>query len=100
MLPEKQCSYNQDIANLFRKFKINTEYFKISFFPYCINEWNKLGLALRNSLSISIFKKDLLTFILPKMCPVYKIHDPTGLKLLTRLRVNLSLNFDTIFWIL
>ena len=24
------------------------------------------------------------------MCPVYKIHDPIGLKLLTRMRVNLS----------
>ena len=90
MLPEKQCSYNQDRGKLFRNFKINTEYFKNSFFPYCVNEWNKLGLELRNSLSISKFKKDVLTFIRPKMCPVYKIHDPIGLKFLTRLRVNLS----------
>ena len=90
MLPEKQCSYNQDRGSLFRNFKINTEYFKNSFFPYCVNEWNKLGLELRNSLSISKFKKDVLTFIRPKMCPVYKIHDPIGLKFLTRLRVNLS----------
>ena len=90
MLPEKQCSYNQEIGSLFRNFKINTEYFKNFFFPYCVNEWNKLGLELRNSLSISKFKKDVLTFIRPKMCPVYKIHDPIGLKLLTRLRVNLS----------
>ena len=88
MLPEKQCSYYQHIGNLFRNFKINTEYFKNSFFPYCVNECNKLGLELRNSLSISKFKKDVLTFIWP--CPVYKIHDPIDLKLLTRLRVILS----------
>ena len=45
---------------------------------------------MRNSLSISIFKKSLLAFIRPKKCPVYNIHDPLGLKLLTRLRVNFS----------
>ena len=32
----------------------------------------------------------LLKFIRPKCCPVYKIFDPVGLKLLTRLRLNLS----------
>ena len=64
MLPEKQCSYNQDRGSLFRNFKINTQYFNNSFFPYCVNEWNKLGLELRNSpLSISKFKRmSLLLF--------------------------------------
>ena len=39
---------------------------------------------------MSVFKKGLLAFIRPKQCSVYNIHDPLGLKLLTRLRVNLS----------
>ena len=61
-----------------------------SFFPYCIREWNKLCPNLQNSTSISIFKNNLLTFIRPNQCSIYNIIDPSGLKLLTRLRVNLS----------
>ena len=90
LLPMKQCSYDQTRGNLFRKFIKNTEYFKNSFFPYCLNEWNNLGPELKTSISVSKFKKGLHAFIPPKMCPVYKIHDPLGLKLLTRLRVNFS----------
>ena len=45
---------------------------------------------LRYSTSISIFKKNLLAFIRPKQCSIYNINNPPGLKLLTRLRVNLS----------
>ena len=75
---------------MFRNFKTNTEYFKNSFFPYCVEEWNKLGPELKDSVSISKFKKSLLAFIRPNMSPVYKINDPLGLKLLTRLRVNFS----------
>ena len=40
--------------------------------------------------SVSIFKKALLNFYRPKECSVFNIFDPVGLKLLTRLRVNLS----------
>ena len=39
---------------------------------------------------ISSFKKALLGFIRPIPAAVYNINDPVGLKLLTRLRVNLS----------
>ena len=46
--------------------------------------------SIRNSTSISIFKNALLKFIRPKRCPVYNIFDPTGLKFLTRLRLNFS----------
>ena len=37
-----------------------------------------------------IFQKALLNFYRPKECSVFNIFDPVGLKLLTRLRVNLS----------
>lgn len=90
LLPLKQSSYDQARSNLFRNFKTNNEYFKNSFFPYTVNEWNKLGPDLKNLLSISKFKTGLLNFIRPEMGPVYKIHDPRGLTLLTRLRVNFS----------
>ena len=89
-LPNKQQSYDPTRNNLFRTIVSHTDYFKNSFFPYCVSEWNKLGHDLQNSISISVFKKALLVFIRPIKHPIYKIVDPTGLKLLTRLRVSLS----------
>ena len=38
-------------------------YFKNSFFPSTISEWNNLDCKIRNSGSLSIFEKDLLNFI-------------------------------------
>ena len=37
-----------------------------------------------------MFKKGLLAFIRLQQCYIYNIFDPTGLNMLTRLRVNLS----------
>ena len=90
MLPTKQQSYDPLRSNLFRNFTSHTTFFKNSFFPYCTSEWNKLGPYLQNSTSISIFKKGHHAFIRTKRCHTYNIMDPPGLKLLTRLRVNLS----------
>ena len=45
---------------------------------------------MRSSNSISVFKKTLLAYIRPKNSSTYNITDPIGLKLLSRLRVNLS----------
>ena len=63
---------------------------KIPSFLNCVSEWKNLSFELRNSESIIIFQKALLTFIRPKNSPIFNIFDPVGLKLLTRLRVNLS----------
>ena len=90
LLPNKQRSYDPRRSNLFRNYTSHTDYFKNSFFPYCVSEWNKLGPDLRNASSISLFKKGLLAFIRPKQRPVYNVIDSSGLKLLTRLRVNFS----------
>ena len=64
LLPLKQCSYDQARSNIFRRFKANTEYFKDSCFPYCVNEWNKIGPELKNSLSISKFKNIIFIILL------------------------------------
>ena len=34
-----------------------TKFFKNTFFPYCINEWNNLTVEIRNSKLVSTFKK-------------------------------------------
>ena len=38
-------------------------FFKISFFPSTIIEWNNLDYHLRNAPSISVFKQSILQFI-------------------------------------
>jgi hypothetical protein len=77
LLPVKQRSYDPVRCNLFRNFTSHTDYFRNSFFPYCVSEWNKLGPVLRNSASVSIFKKGLLALIRPKQCSVFNIVDPS-----------------------
>ena len=73
-----------------RQFKTKSTYFAGCFFPYCVNEWNKFSGEIREITTISKFKKELLSYIRPKNNPIYRIHDPSGLKLLTRLRLGLS----------
>ena len=90
LLPTRQYSYNIDRSNLFSLYSVNSDYFKNSFFPFCVREWNKLVPEIRNLKSVSLFKKSILSFIRPNSFSVYNVHDPIGLKYLTRLRPNLS----------
>ena len=70
--------------------KVRYDYFKNSFFPSAITEWNKLDLNIRNSASLSAFKKNLLNLILPRANNIFDVHNPIRIKLLTRLRLGLS----------
>ena len=65
-------------------------FFKNSFFPSTVIEWNKIDKNIRKSESLNIFKKSILEFIRPSQNRVYNCHNPKGIKLLTRLRVGLS----------
>ena len=65
-------------------------FFKDSFLPAVISEWNSLNIDIWNSSSINVFKKELLKFIRPEPNSTYNINDTKGLKLLTRLRLGLS----------
>ena len=67
-----------------------TERFRKSFFPYCVNEWNKLDSRIRDLPSISRFKRAIFDFIRPKSSPTFRVEDNHGLVLLTRLRVDFS----------
>ena len=90
LLPQKQVSRNPNRQNLFSKFNCKTSYFANSFFPYCTDQWNALDPNIKNIKSISLFKKALLKFIRPSPALVFDVTDYFGLKLLTRLRLNLS----------
>ena len=66
-----------------------TDAFKYSFFPWTINEWNKLNFNIRTS-SFNIFRANLINIILPISYSVFGIFNLLGLKLITRLRLGLS----------
>ena len=76
-------------------------YFENSFFSSTLSEWNNLDCKIRNSGSQEeIFKKNLLNFIRPCANSIFNIHDPYGIKLLTRLRLGLNHLRDhkALFW--
>ena len=66
------------------------DYFKNSFFPLAITEWNKLDSYIRNADSFEVFKKRILEFVRPLPKSIYNIHNPLGIKYLTRLRIGFS----------
>ena len=79
-----------DIAIIFLQFIYDTIHFKNSFFPSSISVWNNLDCKIKNSGSLSIFKKNLLNLTWPCTNSIFNIHNPNGIKLLTRLCLGLS----------
>ena len=65
-----------------------TKGFSKAFFPYCINQRNKLNLEIRNAKSIFKFKKLIITQRLENS--VYNVHDPTRVKLLSCLKLQFT----------
>ena len=67
-----------------------TNKYKYSFFPHCVNAWNNLSNFIKTSPSKNIFKKRYTEFFHVNASSIFGIHNPTGLKYLTRLRLGLS----------
>ena len=82
-------TYNKRNTNNIPQFKVKHNFFQNSFFLSMVIEWNKLDLNIRNSESLSIFKKSLLKFIRLSGSSVFNCHNPRGIELLTRLRLSL-----------
>ena len=59
-------------------------------FPHCMNAWGKLSKFITCSLSFSVFLSPYLQFFRVSPNFIYKVHNPVGLKYLTRLRMGLS----------
>ena len=78
--------YNKSITLL----NVKHDYFKNSFFPSTIIEWNNLHSSVRNSENLALFKKRILAFIRPSANNTFHCINPNDLKLITRLRVGLS----------
>ena len=85
---QEKYSLRLSTTSMIRPFPLKKKFFKNTFFPYCISEWNKLTVEIKNAKSINIFKK--LILIKKKENSIFSICDPLGVKLLTRLRLNFS----------
>ena len=90
LIPPLNKSYTTRGSNKIPLFKTKHNFFKNSFFPSTVIEWNKLDPAIRNSESFSLFKRSILSFIRPAQNSIFNCHNIRGIKLLTRLRVGLS----------
>ena len=76
---------------MLQNFTAELKYISIlSFHIYTILEWKKLDKNVQQSKTIKSFRSSLLKNSWPTQKPVYNIHNSTGLKLFTRLRLGLS----------
>ena len=90
MIPKVLSTQATRNCNNIPLFNVKHEYFRNSFFPSTVIEWNKLDKSIRNSQSVSTFNKQILKFIRPSPNSSFNVHNPHGIKLFTRLRVGLS----------
>ena len=90
LIPNFNRVHNTRLSYNIPPIKVRHDYFKNSFFPSDISQWNKLDLNFRNSASLNAFKKKRLNFIRPCANSVFDIHNLHRIKLLTRLRLGLS----------
>ena len=90
LIPEKTSSYVTRNAEHIPLFNIKHNFYKNSFFPSSIIEWNNLDPKLRNSENFSIFKNNILKFIRPKPNSFFNCCNLKGIRLITRLRLELS----------
>ena len=71
LIPTKNSNYSTRHADKLALFHPKHNFFKISFFPSTVIQWNKLDPNLRSAASLSAFKKNLLKFIRPSPNSVF-----------------------------
>ena len=65
------------------------DFFKTTFFPSIIMEWNKSDGEIKNSESIATFKTRILSFVRPSTDSTFNYHIARGIKFLSWLRLGL-----------
>ena len=90
LIPVNNNQYFTRSADDIPPFRTKHDFFKNTFFPSSIKEWNILDSSIRNAESLAVFKKKILSLIRPTPNSVFNCHHPEGLILLTRLRLGFS----------
>ena len=89
LIPTRNEAYQTRHAANIASLSFKHNFFKNSFFPSTILEWNKVDPSLRNSASYNVFKNNILKFIRPSPDKIFQCHNRNGIKLVTRLRLGL-----------
>ena len=90
IIPKLNRPYPTRNANNIPHFKVKHSFFKNTFFPSVIIEWNKLDPEIQNVPSLNIFKKNILKFIRPTANNIFGCRNVKGIKYLMSLRLGLS----------
>ena len=90
IIPIYNMSYRTRQCNKIPAINAKHDFFKNTFFPSTIMEWNKLDWEIKNSESIATFKKRIRSFIRSSANSTFNCHNPIGIKLLLRLRLGLN----------
>ena len=90
-IPTTRTAYRtrNNIDNIPR-FNVKHNFFKNSFFPSTVIEWNNLDKSIRSSESLVLFKKSILQFIRTTPNRSFNCHNPIVIKLITRLWLGLT----------
>ena len=89
-IPSTDRIYNTRNAADVPWIKSKHNFFKNSYIPSTIIEWNKLDQDIRNAESYALFRKHLLSFIGSEANNIFNVHNAKGIKLFARLRVGFS----------
>ena len=90
LIPSRNEAYQtRHVANA-PSFNFKHILFKNTFLPSAVLEWSKLDPSLQNSASYNVFKNSILKCIRPSRNTIFQCHNPKGIKLVTRLRFDLS----------
>ena len=90
IIPNSINTYRTRNSGKIPQFNVKHNFFKNSFFPSTILEWNKLDANIRNLESFNLFKSQVLKFIRPIPNSIFDCHHPEGIKFLSRIRLGLS----------
>ena len=63
--------YSTRNANSIPRFKVKQNFFRNTFFPSVIIEWNKLDPVIQNAPSVKILKKNILKFTRPTAINIF-----------------------------
>ena len=80
IIPTTNMHYTFINSNKVPYFKTKHKFFKNSFFPSVVIEWNKLDPSLRRWDSHNVFKSDILKFIRHSSNSFFDCHHPVGIK--------------------
>ena len=78
--PPKTHLYGNRSDNVLRGIFCGTNRYKKSFYPHSIQAWNDIGPDLRQAVSLSVFKTNILKLIRPPKNDTFGVYDPKGIK--------------------